>query len=193
MARRLELQEPVTPFHITQRFAEDLTCVDSETRTKCVTRVAGETCPAGYESLYASSKRKGHDGIDLDAEVGQPVYAAMSGRVVELSDDTERGLGIGILSYRRFAFDPTEGSKALAYRAKTRYWHLSKLTVELDDRVRQGDLIGYAGSTGLSSGPHLHFEVKPQRRTILNSFVNAFPANGYKGAVDPESYFIHGA
>lgn len=191
MKRRLELVYPVRPASVTQRFGEDLTCVDTQTRTVCITKAAGVACPEGYESLYAATGRKGHDGVDFLAEEGQPVFAAAAGRVVELSDERDRGLGIGILSLHRTRFDDSPQGKAGAYRAKVRYWHLSRYALALGDRVQAGDLIGWAGSTGLSSGPHLHFEVKPQHRTVLGSFVNAFPGNGYQGAVDPASYFIN--
>jgi murein DD-endopeptidase MepM/ murein hydrolase activator NlpD len=190
MARRLALIPPLKEASISQRFGEDLTCVDVENRAICVTRAAGQACPVGYESLYTSTGREGHDGVDFAVPEGEPVYAAMNGRVVEVSDEPERGIGVGIISRRRFDLD-THPEEAGSFRVKTRYWHLSRVAVELgNDAVRAGDLIGWTGNTGLSSGPHLHFEVKPQRRTILNSLVNAFPANGYKGAIDPEPYFI---
>lgn len=156
-----------TPCIITQRFGENLACVSTDGKT-VVTRLEGQPCPSGYRSVY--STMKGHNGLDLHANRYQPVYAAREGVVVEKSTETERGLGISIL----------HGPYGGKYY-KTRYWHLAGIEVSLGDRVRTGQLVGFADSTGYSSGDHLHFEVKEtdaQGNTINND-------NGYFGAIDP--------
>jgi len=66
-------------------------------------------------------------------------------------------------------------------RFKTRYWHFIALDVHVGDRISTGQLIGYADSTGYSTGDHLHFEVKP----LNPDGSNMFPLNGFFGAVDP--------
>lgn len=87
-----------------------------------------------------------HSGRDLAAPEGTPVVAALSGRVVSSGDAGGYGLAIEI-----------EHERPLR---RTLYGHLSELYVKEGDRVRQGEVIGRVGSTGRSTGPHLHFEVR---------------------------------
>lgn len=185
MAERLKLAKPVTPSVITQRFGDDLTCVDTATHTKCVTRVAGAMCPAGYESLYAVAGLKGHNGADFLATDKQPVYAATNGKVHRVTSETERGIGADVISRKRYLLDGVSH----AYRVKTRYWHLASYVVAEGQKVKAGELVGYADNTGLSSGTHLHFELKPVRRGLSGGFRNILQGNGYLGAIDPEPYF----
>lgn len=90
-------------------------------------------------------RRKAHKGIDLAAPTGTPVYATADGIVSKAKWFSSYGLYISI-----------DHSADM----ETRYAHLSKLAVEAGERVEKGDLIGYVGSTGRSTGPHLHYEVR---------------------------------
>ncbi len=87
-----------------------------------------------------------HPGLDIGAPKGTPVYAADSGYVVLAGWDQER------VSYG-FMILISHGNGYL-----TRYAHLSAMNVDVGDSVRKGQLIGRVGSTGNSTGPHLHFE-----------------------------------
>ncbi|MFM8526079.1 MAG: M23 family metallopeptidase [Cyanobacteriota bacterium] len=87
-----------------------------------------------------------HAGRDLAAPEGTPVVAALDGTVI--SSGLAGGYGLAIEVEHR---DPWR---------RTLYGHLSELYVQAGDRVRQGEVIGRVGSTGLSTGPHLHFEVR---------------------------------
>ena len=87
-----------------------------------------------------------HAGRDLAAPEGTPVVAALSGRVV--SSGVAGGYGLAI---------ELEHSRP---RRRTLYGHLSELYVKPGETVRQGEVIGRVGSTGLSTGPHLHFELR---------------------------------
>lgn len=185
MREPLKLHKPVTPFEITQRFGEDNVCIDTATRSKCFSRLANAACPVGYESLYTSAGLKGHNGIDLKAAHKQEVYAATDGKVYKIQSERERGIGVEVISRKRFDLSATDHT----YRVKTRYWHLDSFVVKRGQRVKAGDLIGYADSTGLSTGTHLHFEVKPVKKVILKGFRNVLQDNGYFGAIDPEPYF----
>lgn len=94
-----------------------------------------------------SGEWKNHNGIDLAAPVGTPVYAVKDGGVsVCIKNDPTFGNYI-ILSHDR-------GKMTSVYA------HLSKINVELNQTVKKGDIIGYVGQTGLATGPHLHFEIR---------------------------------
>ena len=88
----------------------------------------------------------GHAGMDFNGETGDPILAATDGRVT-YAEFNYGGYGNLVMILRN---DGTE----------TRYAHLSKILVKNGERVKAGDLIGRMGSTGDSSGSHLHFEVR---------------------------------
>jgi hypothetical protein len=90
-----------------------------------------------------------HAGKDLAAPEGTPVVAALSGQVV--SSGLAGGYGLAVEVEH-------EGP-----RRRTLYGHLSELYVREGQKVRQGEVIGRVGSTGLSTGPHLHFELRMPR------------------------------
>ena len=85
-----------------------------------------------------------HKGIDFGAHYGQPIVATADGQVVRA------GWAGGYGRQVRLAHAGSMG---------TSYSHMSRIVVEPGSFVRQGQLIGYVGSTGLSTGPHLHYEV----------------------------------
>ncbi|MGQ9753671.1 MAG: peptidoglycan DD-metalloendopeptidase family protein [Thermaceae bacterium] len=87
-----------------------------------------------------------HTGIDLAAPLGTPVYAAKSGQV-EVAGWSSLGYGLHVL------LDHGGGVETL-------YAHLSRIAVQPGAWVEAGQVIGYVGSTGWSTGPHLHFEVR---------------------------------
>lgn len=87
-----------------------------------------------------------HTGIDIAAAYGEPIRAADSGTVVQVS--TSWG-GYG----KQVVIDHGGG------RTLTRYAHMSAFAVQVGQEVKKGQVIGYVGNTGRSTGPHLHFEV----------------------------------
>ena len=86
-----------------------------------------------------------HEGIDIDNEAGTPIYAPADG----IADFTGHKGGYGL------TLEINHG-----YSYKTLYGHLSKIIVNNGQRVRRGELVARCGSTGLSSAPHLHYEVR---------------------------------
>jgi len=92
-----------------------------------------------------------HGGLDYRARHGSPVYATANGKVVKAG----RLGGYGKL----VEIDHGGG-------IKTRYAHLSKIKVKLGQRIIKGTIIGKVGSTGRSTGPHLHYEVRRKGRTL---------------------------
>ena len=93
-----------------------------------------------------------HDGIDIACKIGTPVRAVLSGTV----GFSGREGGYGKLIELRH-----EGEQM-----KTRYGHLSRMLVKKGQRVRRGDVIGNSGNTGLSTGPHLHFQLYHQGHIV---------------------------
>jgi len=100
----------------------------------------------GFRTHPIAGVQRLHTGTDIAAPYGSPVLAAFSGEVVESASMGGYGLTV-ILSHN-------DGM------SETLYAHMSELLVEAGDEVEQGDPIGRIGSTGFSTGPHLHFEVK---------------------------------
>ncbi len=100
-------------------------------------------------------RRARHNGVDLAAPRGTPVYATADG-VVEMAQ--------WFSSYGNYVQIEHGGA------IETRYAHLSSYTVRAGEEVQIGDLIGYVGSTGRSTGPHLHYEVR-----VANDPVNPIP------------------
>lgn len=113
--------------------------------------------------LYAKYGLAGHDGIDFSMPEGTPVLATDDGEVVLAEEKGDYGTTI-VLKH----------SWGQSY-----YGHLSKIEVSVGQTVKRGTEIGLSGSTGISTGPHLHFGIKPSVNDTLN---------GYYGKVDPSPY-----
>lgn len=126
------------------------------------------TMSSGYgyrrDPIYGTTKF--HEGLDFAAAIGTDVYATADGFVLEA--DRKSGYGNCV--------DLSHG-----YNYVTRYAHLSEILVKEGQEVKRGDLIGKVGSTGKSTGPHLHYEVRfkdePQN-----------PVNYYFMDLTPEQY-----
>lgn len=83
-----------------------------------------------------------HNGIDLSVPVGTPIKAPYSGEVIDINSGGSGGNEIIIKHDNGY---------------KTGYAHLSQINVILNQKIKQGDIIGLTGNTGNSTGPHLHF------------------------------------
>lgn len=99
-----------------------------------------------------------HQGIDIGANEGTPIYAAMEGTVTLASEEGEYGKHLDITNKD----------------VLTRYAHCSKLLVKEGQKVKQGEKIAEVGSTGKSTGPHLHFEIRRNNRTINPEYILDF-------------------
>ncbi len=104
---------------------------------------------ARMHPIFHEARR--HDGIDIAAPLGTPIIAPAGGRVIEVT--WEDGYG------NLVAIDH-------GYGLITRYAHCSKTLVRVGQRVRRGDEIALVGSTGLSTSPHLHYEVEFHGKTV---------------------------
>ena len=101
--------------------------------------------PFGHRSDPIAGLRAMHEGIDFNAEPGTPVVAAADGVVLAAAYRSDFGNMIEV--------DHGDG-------LTTRYAHLSRMDVKAGSLVKRGDALGAVGSTGRSTGPHLHFEVR---------------------------------
>ena len=98
----------------------------------------------GRPNPFSGYGRDWHPGIDIAVDYGTPVYASAAGYV------QQAGWYGGYGKYVRLSHD---------FGYETAYGHMSRLAVSAGSFVKKGEVIGYVGSTGYSTGPHLHFEV----------------------------------
>lgn len=126
------------------------------------------TMASGYgvrvDPIYGT--RKFHEGMDFSAPAGTPVYATADGRVITAS---RQGLYGNLVEIDH------------GYGYVTRYAHMSRIECHVGQQVSRGELIGLVGSTGKSTGPHLHYEVR-LRGAAQN------PVNYYYYDLTPEEY-----
>lgn len=164
----LKLEHPVTPFAVLQNFG-----------------VNGEYYRANGIPI------DGHNGLDLRATHGQPVYASHDGIAYITTNDGREGVGVVL---RTLGLHLYENSQVYF---KSIYWHLVDPTKDPNfpfpitngQQVKTGDLIGYADNSGFSAGSHLHFALKPQAfNESNNAWYNTEQGNGYAGAIDPTPY-----
>ena len=131
--------------------------------------VSGAALTSGFGMRWhpVIGGRRAHKGVDLAEPVGSPVYATADGMVSRADWFSSYGLFISL----------EHGGNI-----QTRYGHLSRLNVAAGQTVHKGDLIGYVGTTGRSTGPHLHYEVR-----IAGVAVNPIPylQGGIQTAVAP--------
>lgn len=116
------------------------------------------------DPIYGTVKM--HEGMDFACDIGTPVYATGDGTVAAAG--WHSGYGNRIEINHGFGYT-------------TRYAHLSKIAVRAGQSVKRGDLIGYSGNTGKSTGPHVHYEVRLKD-------VPQNPVNYYFYDLTPEEY-----
>jgi len=111
--------------------------------------------------------REFHPGQDFAAIIGTPVYATADG-VVEKVESSFHGYGNNIIINHGFGY-------------KTLYGHLNGFAIKEGQKVKRGTTIGYVGNTGMSTGPHLHYEVIKNNEKInpINFFFNDLTAEQY--------------
>ena len=117
-----------------------------------------------YHPIFKTLRR--HTGVDITAPRGTPVYATADG--VVSSRQTYSGYGICVVINHGYSYE-------------TLYAHLSKKTVRIGQKVKRGELIGYVGTTGISIGPHLHYEV-------LKNGNHVNPVFYFNSDITPEEY-----
>lgn len=98
-----------------------------------------------------------HKGQDFAAKLGAKIPAAEDGKVITSTEQMRDRKSYG---YGKYVVLEHRNSKG-QITGYTLYGHMSETEVKVGDRVKKGDTLGWVGNTGTSSGPHLHFEVRP--------------------------------
>lgn len=113
-----------------------------------------------------------HEGLDFTAPIGTEIYSTGNG-VVAKTELMARGYGNNVLINHGFGY-------------QTLYAHMIKFKVRAGQRIKRGDVIGYVGNTGSSTGPHLHYEVWKNGVKIdpINFFFNDLTAEQYAKVVE---------
>jgi murein DD-endopeptidase MepM/ murein hydrolase activator NlpD len=112
---------------------------------------------------------KFHAGMDFTAKPGTPIYATGDGKVT-FAEYATNGYGMHVVIDHGYDYE-------------TLYAHLSKLEVKKGQKVKRGDVIGLVGNSGLSAGPHLHYEVRKGKEPVD-------PVNFFFNDLSPEEYAL---
>jgi murein DD-endopeptidase MepM/ murein hydrolase activator NlpD len=115
--------------------------------------------------IYKTSKM--HTGMDFTAPTGTPIYATGDGVIAE-ADGSGRGYGKHVVISHGYGY-------------RTLYGHMSRIVARAGQSVKRGEIIGYVGSTGTSTAPHLHYEVRKNNKPIN-------PINFYYNDLTPQEY-----
>ena len=121
----------------------------------------------GYRIHPIYKTRKMHYGMDFSAKTGTEIYATGDG-VVSKIKRSKRGYGNYVKINHGFGYE-------------TLYAHMSKYIVKRGQKVKRGEVIGYVGNSGISTAPHLHYEVRKDNKKIN-------PMNFYYNDLSPEEY-----
>jgi len=134
----------------------------------------------------------GHNGIDLRASIGTPIKAGQNGVVLDIGNTDTQCYKV---SYGKWIL--VRHFNGLS----TLYAHLSLVTVNPGDEVRRGDVLGYSGNSGYSTGPHLHFGVYATKAVSIsesegpNKYISRvcgtylkLPLSARNGYLNPLSY-----
>jgi len=121
----------------------------------------------GYRIHPIYKTRKMHYGMDFSAKTGTEIYATGDGIVSKIKR-SKRGYGNYVKINHGFGYE-------------TLYAHMSKYIVKRGQKVKRGEIIGYVGNSGISTAPHLHYEVRKDNKKIN-------PMNFYYNDLSPEEY-----
>jgi len=113
----------------------------------------GITSKYGYRTHPVLNRKEFHRGSDMKAKKNTPVYATADGMVEWAGMHKKSGYGRLIILEHNYGF-------------KSYFGHLNKIVVKSNKFVKKGDLIAYTGNTGMSSGPHLHYEIRYIHKTV---------------------------
>ncbi|WP_194775590.1 peptidoglycan DD-metalloendopeptidase family protein [Pararhodonellum marinum] len=122
-------------------------------------------------SEFGFRRYRWHHGTDLSLKIGDPVYSTFDG-IVRMRSYDRNGYGYYVVVRHRNGLE-------------TLYGHLSKITVDVGQEVKAGDILGLGGSTGRSTGPHLHYEIRYQGLSINPTEIFDFSIGRLKMEIYP--------
>jgi len=133
----------------------------------------GITSKFGYRMHPTLNRREFHRGTDMRAKMNTPVYATADGIVEWAGYHKSSGYGKLIILQHNYGF-------------RTYFGHLNKIVVKSSQFVKKGDLIAYTGNSGMSNGPHLHYEVRFISRSVNPYWFIKWNVKNYKEIFEKE-------
>ncbi|MFO8054877.1 MAG: M23 family metallopeptidase [Bacteroidales bacterium] len=129
----------------------------------------------GYRIHPVYKTMRMHAGIDFTAPRGTPIYATGNGKITK-PDEGMAGYGKHVVLDHGYGY-------------KTVYAHMNKVIVRRGQHVKRGEIIGYVGNTGVSTGPHLHYEVRKNGKPVnpVHFFYNDLTPEEYEKVIEISS------
>ncbi|WP_324172421.1 peptidoglycan DD-metalloendopeptidase family protein [Sulfurimonas sp.] len=133
----------------------------------------GVTSKYGYRVHPTLKRKEFHRGLDMRAKMNTPVYATADGIVEWAGTHKRSGFGKLVILQHNYGF-------------RAYFGHLNKIVIKSGKFVKKGDLIAYTGNSGMSSGPHLHYELRFIQRTVNPFYFVKWNVKNYKKIFDKE-------
>ena len=133
----------------------------------------GITSSFGYRIHPTLNRKELHRGLDMKAKMKTPVYATADGIVEWSGFHKKSGFGNLVILQHNYGF-------------RSYYGHLNKVVIRSGKFVKKGDLIAYTGNSGMSSGPHLHYELRFIQRAVNPFEFVKWSVNNYKTIFEKE-------
>ena len=133
----------------------------------------GITSKFGYRIHPTLNRRELHRGLDMKAKMNTPVYATADGIVEWAGYHKRSGFGKLIILQHNYGF-------------RAYFGHLNKIVIKSGKFVKKGDLIAYTGNSGMSSGPHLHYEIRFIQRAVNPYEFVKWSVTNYKDIFEKE-------
>jgi len=127
----------------------------------------GVTSKYGYRIHPTLGSRELHRGLDMKAKMKTPVYATADGIVEWAGFHKRSGFGKLVILQHNYGF-------------RAYFGHLNKIVIKSGKFVKKGDLIAYTGNSGMSSGPHLHYEIRFIQRAVNPFYFVKWSVKNYK-------------
>lgn len=133
----------------------------------------GVTSKYGYRIHPTLDRKEFHRGLDMKAPMDTPVYATADGIVEYAGVHKRSGFGRLVILQHNYGF-------------RSYFGHLNKIVIKSGKFVKKGDLVAYTGNSGMSSGPHLHYELRFIQRAVDPYYFVKWNVQNYKNIFEKE-------
>ena len=133
----------------------------------------GVTSKYGYRIHPTLNRKEFHRGLDMRAKMNTPVYATADGIVEWAGYHKKSGFGKLVILQHNYGF-------------RTYFGHLSKVVIKSGKFAKKGDLVAYTGNSGMSSGPHLHYEIRFIQRAVNPFYFVKWNVKNYNDIFEKE-------